>query len=73
ATFFIPSRREMHFMFDLPGYVRARLEGAGVASISDVATCTYADESRYFSYRRTTHRGEPDYGRQISAIAITQN
>ncbi|MGE4246682.1 MAG: peptidoglycan editing factor PgeF, partial [Parvibaculaceae bacterium] len=42
ATFFIPSRREMHFMFDLPGYVRARLEGAGVASISDVATCTYA-------------------------------
>jgi len=73
VSFFLPSPKEAHFMFDLPGYVRSRLEEAGVASVSDVATCTYADESRYFSYRRTTHRGEPDYGRQISAIAITSD
>lgn len=73
VSFFLPSPKEAHFMFDLPGYVRSRLEEAGVASVSDVVTCTYADESRYFSYRRTTHRGEPDYGRQISAIAITSD
>ncbi|NNE24089.1 MAG: polyphenol oxidase, partial [Rhizobiales bacterium] len=38
----------------------------------DLGICTYADEARFFSYRRTTHRGEPDYGRQLSAIMIAQ-
>lgn len=68
---FSPSEREGHSMFDLPAYTLARLEAAGV-SAEATGLCTYADEDRFFSYRRTTHRGEPDYGRQIAAIAITE-
>ncbi|MCF3640735.1 peptidoglycan editing factor PgeF [Rhizobium sp. TRM95111] len=68
AGFFRPSPREGHAMFDLPGLSIARLTAAGVEA-ENLDICTYADES-YFSYRRTTHRAEPDYGRQISAIMI---
>ncbi len=71
ARFFVPSRRRGHFMFDLPGFVRMRLEHAGVARVEDLGLCTYADAGRFFSYRRATHRGEPDYGRQLSAIMLT--
>ncbi len=71
ARFFVPSRRQGHFMFDLPGFVRMRLERAGVAGVEDLGLCTYADAERFFSYRRATHRGEPDYGRQLSAIMLT--
>lgn len=67
---FIPSAREGHFMFDLPAYAAARLDAAGIAAVATLGLCTYADETRFFSYRRTTHRGETDYGRQISAIAL---
>jgi YfiH family protein len=70
GTWFTPSARENHFMFDLPAYAVARLERAGVAAVAALGLCTYADEKRFFSYRRTTHRGEPDYGRQMSAIAL---
>jgi hypothetical protein len=70
GRFFAPSARAGHFRFDLPGLVRARLTSLGLGAVEEVAMCTYADEARFFSYRRTTHRGEPDYGRQISAIAI---
>lgn len=56
--------------FDLPGYVAGRLAETGIATIEDLCLCTYADEEAFFSFRRTTHRGEPDYGRLISAIAI---
>lgn len=56
--------------FDLPGFLRARLEAAGVGALYDLGLCTYEDEARFFSYRRSTHRGEPDYGRQLSAIAL---
>jgi YfiH family protein len=70
--FFIPSAKPGHFMFDLPGFVRARLDDLELASIEDTALCTYADEQRFFSYRRTVHRGEPDYGRQLSAICIKE-
>ncbi len=70
SEFFEPSTREDHWLFDLPAYVRSRLAHAGVASVSDRSVCTYADEGRFFSFRRTTHRSEPDYGRQISAISI---
>jgi hypothetical protein len=56
-------------MFDLWGYTLNRLDMAGVES-SCVNLCTYADEDRFFSYRRTTHRAEPDYGRQLSAIML---
>ena len=57
--------------FDLPGYVQARLEAAGIAAVERRTLCTYANESLFFSYRRATHRKEADYGRQISAIVVT--
>ncbi len=57
--------------FDLPGFVLRRLDRLGLAAVDRVAPCTYADESKFFSFRRTTHRSEPDYGRQISAIVVT--
>ncbi|MFT3730063.1 MAG: peptidoglycan editing factor PgeF [Hyphomicrobium sp.] len=56
--------------FDLPGFVAMRLRQAGVGSIDDVALCTCKNESLFFSYRRKTHVGELDYGRQISAIVV---
>jgi YfiH family protein len=70
ARWFTPSAREGYFMFDLPAYTAARLEAARIAAVATLGLCTYQDERRFFSYRRTTHRGEPDYGRQISAIAL---
>lgn len=69
--FFRPSGRAEHALFDLPGYIGRRLEAAGIASFTSLGLCTYADEARFYSYRRTTHRKEPDYGRLISAIALT--
>ncbi len=56
--------------FDLPGYVTHRLAAAGIGSLTTIAPCTHANESLFFSYRRTTQRQEPDYGRQISAIVV---
>lgn len=56
--------------FDLPGYAASRLRRAGVDRIEMKSACTYEGESVYFSYRRSQHRREPDYGRQISAIVI---
>jgi YfiH family protein len=69
ALFFIPSTREGHAMFDLAGFIRMRLENAGVLMIDDLGVDTYADE-RFFSYRRSVHRKEPDYGRHVHAIAL---
>ncbi|HRQ62060.1 MAG TPA: laccase domain-containing protein, partial [Alphaproteobacteria bacterium] len=68
--FFKPSRRKGHHMFDLPGYCAARLAGLGLAQIEIKDIDTYFNEEDYFSYRRTTHRADKDYGRQISLIAI---
>jgi len=68
--FFMTAQRQGHYMFDLAGYVTARLAAAGVKNISICGHDTYAHEGEYFSYRRTCHRGESDYGRQISAIMI---
>jgi YfiH family protein len=70
ARFFIPSKKPGHSMFDLAGYVRMRLERAQVGQIDDLGLCTYADEKRFFSYRRSVHRAEPDYGRHIHAITL---
>lgn len=70
SRYFTPSANDGRSMFDLPGYICARLGALGLASVTDLGLCTYADEERFFSYRRTTHRSEPDYGRQISAIAL---
>lgn len=69
ARFFIPSEKPDHAMFDLPGFTLDRLEKAGVEA-AWTGDCTYADEDRFFSYRRTTHRNEPDYGRDLSAIML---
>ncbi len=68
--FFAPAARDDHALFDLSGYVAARLERAGVGHIEDVGLCTYAEAERFFSYRRATHRAEPDYGRHVNAIAL---
>ncbi|MBS7540613.1 peptidoglycan editing factor PgeF [Ancylobacter lacus] len=70
ARFFIPSTTAGHALFDLPGYIAARLERAGVGTIDDLGLDTYADAGRFFSYRRATHQGEPDYGRLIAAIVL---
>lgn len=70
ARFFAPAERAGHAMFDLPAYIVARLRAAGVGHAEDLGLCTYADEGRFFSYRRMTHRGEADYGRLISAITL---
>lgn len=70
ARFFRAALREAHYMFDLAGYVVARLAAAGVGTIEDVDACTYADAETFFSYRRMTHRGEADYGRHINAIVL---
>jgi hypothetical protein len=56
--------------FDLEGYVAARLTAAGIGGVEALGLDTYADADRFFSYRRATHRGEADYGRQISMIAL---
>jgi copper oxidase (laccase) domain-containing protein len=58
-------------MFDLPRYLVDRLKRAGIAQVEDLALCTYADPSQFYSYRRSTHCQEPDYGRHINAIAIS--
>jgi polyphenol oxidase len=71
ALFFLPAARENHAMFDLAGFVRMRLENSGVLMIEDTGIDTYSDE-RFFSYRRSVHRGEPDYGRHVHAIVLAR-
>ncbi len=71
ARFFTPSATPGHAMFDLPAYVLKRLAQAGVGRAENLDLCTYSDETRFFSYRRMTHRGEPDYGRLVAAIALS--
>ncbi|MBR0757833.1 peptidoglycan editing factor PgeF [Bradyrhizobium jicamae] len=69
GKFFLPGEREGHAMFDLAGFIRMRLENAGVLMIDDLGIDTYADE-RFYSYRRSVHRKEADYGRLVHAIAL---
>ena len=69
ALYFIPSDRKGHAMFDLAGFIRTRLENSGVLMIDDIGVDTYSDE-RFYSYRRSVHRKEPDYGRHVHAIAL---
>lgn len=73
ARFFAPSPRPAHSLFDLPGYIAARLARAGVTRIEDVGRCTYASPTQFFSFRRSTHRGEADYGRHVNALALVPN
>ena len=58
------------YQFDLPSYGLTRLRGAGLKEASWTGHCTYSDASRFFSYRRSTHTGEADYGRMISTIRL---
>ena len=70
GSFFALSQRDGHYMFDLPGFIGMRLRGAGVGLFHDIGLDTYVDEARFYSYRRSVHRNEADYGRLISAIAL---
>ncbi len=70
AAFFKPAARADHALFDLPGYIAGRLRAAGISQIQDLDLCTYAEDTRFFSYRRSVHRQQDDYGRHISAIAL---
>ncbi|MFK7902266.1 MAG: peptidoglycan editing factor PgeF [Nitratireductor sp.] len=69
SNYLIPSIKQNHFMFDLPTYIVDRLTKNEVEA-NWCGLCTYADEESFFSYRRTTHRSEPDYGRQISVLKL---
>lgn len=66
---FIAASKNGHHMFDLPGFVQRQINRCDVAA-AWMRACTYSDEDRFFSYRRTTHKGEQDYGRQISALCL---
>lgn len=69
--FFAPSAtKDAHAQFDLSAYVAARLTQSGIAQVEQVGGDTCAEEARYFSYRRSCLRGEPDYGREISCILL---
>ena len=70
ARFFAAGGRDTSWQFDLEAYVAERLNRAGVEHVLPLGMCTYAREPDFFSFRRATHRGEPDYGRQISAIML---
>lgn len=70
ARFFKPASRAGHAMFDLPAFVEDRIRLAGIGNFEDLRLCTYADEQRFYSYRRSVHRAEPDYGRHINAIVL---
>lgn len=71
AKFFLASNRPEHSRFDLESYAAARLAAAGVTNVERLSADTYARENDFFSFRRTTHRGEIEYGRQISAIVLS--
>ncbi|MCC7049061.1 MAG: peptidoglycan editing factor PgeF [Alphaproteobacteria bacterium] len=70
ADFFAPSARAGHLMFDLVGYLGRRLGTLDLHFVSGVPYDTCREEDRFFSYRRATLRGEKDYGRNLSAIAL---
>jgi hypothetical protein len=67
---FFSAGKPGHHQFDLEGFVLARIAAAGVSRVEALGLDTYSDPDRFYSYRRSTHRGEPDYGRQISLIAL---
>ena len=69
--FFVAADRPGHAMFDLPAFILHRLADAGIRFAEALNLCTYTDSDRFFSYRRATHRAEPDYGRLLSAILFT--
>jgi len=71
-AFFAPATRPGHFLFDLPGYIAARLRRLGLAVVESAPHDTAAEEELFFSYRRACLRGEVDYGRGLAAIALRE-
>lgn len=69
-TRFFAQGLDHHFLFDLPGFCLHQLRATGLADAHWIGHCTYLDESRFYSYRRATHRKEVDYGRLISTIIL---
>lgn len=67
---FFRAGREGHAWFDLEGYVASRLHNAGTGKVGMLGEDTYTQESRFYSFRRATHRNEASYGRQISLIGL---
>lgn len=67
---FFREGRPRHFQFDLEGFIAARLAAAGIGRVHVSGIDTYSDAAGYYSFRRATHRGEPDYGRQMGAIGL---
>lgn len=70
ADFFAAAPRDGHYLFDLSAYVARRLERLAPAAVEPLGLDTYADEDRFFSYRRTVQHGGGDYGRALSAIVL---
>lgn len=67
---FFAGGKDDRAMFDLPGFVLKRLRATGIAEASWTGHCTYSDEDRFYSYRRSCHRNEPDYGRLMAAVVL---
>jgi polyphenol oxidase len=67
---FFSDGKPEHYQFDIEGYVAARLAAAGIKRVACLGEDTYSQEDRFFSYRRSCHRGEDGYGRQISLIGL---
>ncbi|MFY9590141.1 peptidoglycan editing factor PgeF [Rickettsia endosymbiont of Halotydeus destructor] len=72
SVFFVESKREGHYMFDLPKYVEARLQEAGIENIKNISEDTYTNPLKYPSYRRSYHSGEP-YKENILSTIIIKN
>ena len=70
GRFFSTGDRPGHAFFDLPAFIGERLRRLQLGSVTDLGLCTYEDAVRFFSFRRATHRSEPDYGRLLSAIGL---
>ena len=68
--FFIPGKDSAHHQFDLPAFVTHQLDATGIGAVFNCGVDTYTSQS-HFSYRRTTHRKEADYGRQVSGIMLS--
>jgi polyphenol oxidase len=72
ARFFRRAEKVGHALFDLPSYIGMRARNAGCSQFVNLGLDTYVDDARFFSYRRSVHRNEPDYGRLIAAIALQE-
>ncbi len=70
SRFFLRTSAIGRPFFDLPGFVESQLQAAGLGGVENASPCTYANPERFFSYRRMTHEGATDYGRQVSAVVL---